>query len=168
VLAILLWFTAALHLLGQEQEQKLVDRVMRPKMDLQNHAQNKAFNGAGSFEAKAALTREFYFTQRVATKAASPGTFQARTHWQGDFQFSTSQAHTKPRFLIPNVSSTVKTETHPAEAAVESTKPAPYTDTFQTKATTTRATAQGALDREYGGRKPMTIEEVRELLNKSK
>jgi hypothetical protein len=163
ILALFCLAVPSLH--GQEQEQKLIDRVLRPNMELKNNAQQKSFNGGKSFRADAARVREFYFNQRVRTKSASAGSFQAKAHWQGDFKFSTTQAHSQGRFLIPNASTRVDTATHEVEPARESEKAARVND-YPTEKFQGRGTRQRALDLENAPRDPMTIDQVRELLNK--
>ena len=53
---------------AQEQENKLVDRLLRPDMTLQNNAQKKKFVAAGAPLDRHATVREFYWQEKTNTK----------------------------------------------------------------------------------------------------
>jgi hypothetical protein len=169
------WFGFILILLcaaaeAQEQERKLIDRVLKPNMALGNAAQNKTFGGAKSFSTGTnAYVKDFYFTEKFSAKSHATSPFRdSRNFWQGDFTFATSDANTKGRFEIPNASKAVDTKTMEVKDARESSKnyaTRTYADTGDFRV---RGKAQGALDAENAAKPPMTVEQVRELLNKNK
>src|SRR5438105_3026421 len=45
---------------AQQQEDKLVDRILKPNMSLVNSAQKKKFDAAGTFVAKRAASKRYY------------------------------------------------------------------------------------------------------------
>jgi hypothetical protein len=155
---------------AQDQEQKLIDRLERPDMTLQNPAQTKSFYGGKTFNATGnPNVKTFYIKEH-----ASIPQYQTRGFWgskknsAADQKFATSAANTTGRYAIPNSDKNFATK----KAAVKDSPDAgktyatnSYSNVHETKV---RGTAQGSIDREYGGKKPMTIDEVRELLNKNK
>ena len=82
------WFlvTAALCCVhAQDQEKKLVDRLLKPDMALQNDAQNKKFTGDGSASInKRASVRAFYVHQKPSSK-----------NYSGTRDFSTTQFYSQ-------------------------------------------------------------------------
>lgn len=164
-------FTGATISLAQNQERKLIDRILKPNTALVNPAQNKKFADTRpvSFDKPASL-RSFYSPKKTAPKtfpnerALTPRQFAARHFRAGD-----SIANVSPRSQLKNTDTIIATP-----AATAGTRVAP-------ESTTSRTTPV----REYAGIRPfldqgksqkslsaqnqqLTIEQVRELLNKSK
>jgi hypothetical protein len=156
---------------SQEQEGRLVDRLLKPNTALANPAQNKKFSGerVATLD-RAARTGTFYSPQKTVARtfpeqsAFTPQQFAARHFRAGD-----SAAHLSPRAQLKNNDVVI-----PTPAANAGSRVAP-------ESTTTAASS----NREYAGSrpflgrgksqkalsaqdKPLTIEQVRELLNKSK
>ncbi|MEO5753838.1 MAG: hypothetical protein ABIR38_03945 [Chthoniobacterales bacterium] len=154
---------------AQEQENKLMNRLLRPDMSLANSAQDKKFTGTGATSVeKKFVAREFYSGHEPTTKSF-PDTrdFAARNFKAKKYTRAEKAANTK-------------TNTEPAYAKTE----------FRTQESsllrTSSAEGKVAKTREYaessrpflgqGTRQkilsqqdqPLTIEEVRELLNKGK
>ena len=151
---------------AQDQESKLVERLLRPDMTLQNATQNKNFTADGASINKKATVGTFYFQQKSNsrsfsnTREFSAGQFNSRS-FPGTRATSTVSSH-QP---IGNSQPTYSTETARVHGAHDADK-----------ATTGRAFAgnrpfldegksQKALNRKNA---PLTIEQVRELLNKNK
>src|SRR5438105_10192330 len=59
------------YALGQDQERKLVDRIMEPNMSLQNDAQNKKFTADKTSVHKRAKVQTFYLQQKSPGKRFS-------------------------------------------------------------------------------------------------
>lgn len=163
-LAFLFFATSAL---AQQQEQKLVDRLLRPDMSLENSAQKKQFVADRARIDKQVSVNSFQFEQKTRTKSF-PATreyatndFSARAFYPGRgrsiFRVRSTSA---PREIATSTSSlsgkTIKSE-----------------KTFSTR---TYADQRPFLDRGKSENskefqrynKPMTIDDVRELLNKNK
>ena len=156
-------FTAA----GQDQERKLFDRLLRPDMSLQNNAQNKQFTAVGSTTTKQARTKSFYVTERQPEKAFT----EPRKYHTPTFDLR------KPRYVAPEAKLTTRTtiakanvpystpsyrgvKSAPAADKITETSSFPETRPFLVKGKSQKALS--AQDR------PLTIEQVRELLNKNK
>src|SRR5580698_3912502 len=93
---IILTSCAALH--AQDQERKMLDRILRPDMTLANPMQAKAYyggSGAGVDTSKEAAVKDFYFIQKFSAKDFDTKQYEAKNFWQGDFQFTTKAAYVK-------------------------------------------------------------------------
>src|SRR5947208_7475549 len=83
VLAFLALATASY---AQEQERKLVDRLLSPNTKLANHDQNKKFTGGLEAPARSAATKSFYISEKklskifVADRTASTTSFRTRDY----------------------------------------------------------------------------------------
>jgi hypothetical protein len=164
----LLLTTALCCVRAQDQEKKLLDRLLKPDMALQNDAQNKKFSGDGSASInKHANVGTFYVHQKPNSK-----------HYSGTRDFSTAQFY----------SQTYRARRTAYEVSSQQTL-------ANSKATYGSQTARGVRDAPQSGKKvasrayagnrpflnegtnqkslnrqtePLTIEQVRELLNKNK
>jgi hypothetical protein len=154
---------------AQEQERKLVDRLLKPNTALTNPAQNKKFSG----ERVAALdrparTRTFYSPEKTvartfpAQSAFTPQQFAARHFRAGD-----SAAYISPRAQLKNNDVVIPTPAASAGSRVapESSATVPAPEYAGSRPFLGRGKSQKALSAQD---KPLTIEQVRELLNKSK
>jgi hypothetical protein len=153
---------------GQDQERKLVDRLLRPNMELQNDAQNKKFIGdrtssmtkradVGTFSVqKKSNSKSFlgignFFTRR----------FNSRHFHSGRSEFATSsqQAIGNSQFANTNQSPRGVRDAPQSGKKVSSRAYAdnrPFLD---------QGKSQKSLNQQNA---PLTIEQVRELLNKNK
>lgn len=151
---------------AQEQERKLVDRLLKPDTTLANSAQNKQFNGTGAtavdkkFEAKS-----FYSGGERTTKSFS-----------GDKDFAARSFATG---RIPRSEKAANADGAPSYARLKfatGASPLVHSAADQSKAASTREYAGSRPFLGEGTRqkilsqqdKPLTIDEIRELLNKSK
>jgi hypothetical protein len=160
---------AASAAFAQQQEGKLVDRLLRPNLALTNPAQDKKFNGAQTTQFnKPVPTQDFNQVRTTQAKAwagervLTPQQFAARHFRAGD-----SVANISSRSQLTRSDTVIATP-----AAQAATRVAP-------ESTETNATREYADTRPFLGKgkgqnalhsqdKPLTIEQVRELLNKSK
>lgn len=152
---------------AQEQEGKLVDRILKPNMSLVNSAQNKQFEATGTSVAKSASSKSFYTPKKSLAKsfpdgrALSPRQFATR-----HFRAEVSTANIAPRSRL------TKTDTVYVASRTCATRVAPENGSSV-------AVASFAGNRPFLGRgkgqkalsardTPLTVEQVRELLNKNK
>ncbi len=152
---------------AQEQEGKLVDCILRPNLSLVNSAQNKQFVATGTSVTKRAPSKSFYTPDKsfaksfAAERAFSPKQFAARHFRAGD---ATANISARPQLT--------KTDTVYVASAAYGTRVAPEDGS-------SLAVAPFAGGRPFLGRgksqkalsardTPLTIEQVRELLNKNK
>lgn len=163
IVAILLLGSVAVAS-AQEQERKLLDRLLKPDETLQNRSFErsfyfgKKFNGSGT-----ARVSQFQFEDKVSTKSYSTKGFALKPYWSGDFKFETKKARTEDPFHIPDYSETKKVE---SEVAREDGKTYGSRDYPFVRDAPLLGKSQKVLDKESKS-KPMTIDEVRELLNKN-
>jgi hypothetical protein len=152
---------------AQQQEDKLVDRILKPNMSLVNSAQKKKFDAAGTFVAKRAPSKSFYTQDKSLAKSFPFGhpfssrQFAARLFRSGDLTA-----------IVPSKSQLMKADPiHPISASY-GTRVAP--ENGRDLRTTSFAGNRPFLDLGKSRKglsaqdRPLTIEQVRELLNKNK
>jgi hypothetical protein len=170
IVAIGTFFIGASAALAQEQERKLIDRVLKPNTSLANPAQNKKFAGErlASFD-KQARTSNFYFVPKRVTKTFpetertyTPRQFGARHFRAGDSSayIASRSQWTKHDTVVATTAATAGTQVAP-----ESNVTAPTREYAGNRPFLDKGKSQKALNAQD---KPLTIEQVRELLNKSK
>ena len=151
---------------AQEQENKLIDRLLRPDMSLSNSAQNKKFNAVdGTPVDKKFVAKSFYSGDPATAKSFTGGKrfsskkFRAQKLSWGDtaayFSGPTVNPKLRKQFATKG-SSTIRT----ASESIKAVRVRDYPDNRPFLAKGTRQKALSQQD------KPLTIEEVRELLNK--
>ncbi|MEO8440013.1 MAG: hypothetical protein ABI540_07295 [Spartobacteria bacterium] len=153
---------------AQDQENKLVDRLLRPDTTLANSAQNKTFTGTGTTAVdKKFVAKSFYAGDEQTAKSFSGGKdFSAKKFEAQKFNRAERAADTKPSFRVAQSGAEFPTQqsalirTASDEGKVSQTKDYPDNRPFLGQ-----GTRQKILSQEN---KPLTIDEVRELLNKSK
>jgi hypothetical protein len=156
--------------LGQKQEGRLMDRLLKPDASLANPAQNKKFSGdhATSFD-KTARTHNFYSSRKSRAKtfaetdrSFTPQQFAARHFRAGDsaaYIASRSQP-VKDDKLIATPAAAAGTRVAPESNEVAPTREYASNRPFLDKGKSAKSL--------QAQNKPLTIEQVRELLNKSK
>ena len=153
---------------GQEQERKLVDRLLKPDMALQNDAQNKKFTGDGSASiSKRASVGSFYIHQQARSK-----------NFSGTRDFATSQFYSqsyhggRTAYEVSSRQSMANSQFAHANQTASGVRNAPQSD----KKVASRAYAgnrpfldEGKSQKSLNQKNvPLTIDQVRELLNKNK
>jgi hypothetical protein len=153
---------------AEEQERTLVDRLLKPNTSLANSAQDKKFSGAhtASFD-KCIHSRSFYSPDKTVTKsfpdehALTSRQFAARHFRAGD-----SVANVSSRSQLTRSDTMIAT---PAASGIriapESAQSTPTREFAGSRPFLDRGKSQKALQAQN---KPLTIEQVRELLNKSR
>jgi hypothetical protein len=151
---------------AQDQERALVDRLLRPDTTLHNHAQNKKFLADGAAVDKRATVSAFYIQQKpkpasfAGMRELSTGRFNSRSSYDGNRTNVAAQKQAKNSPDTYSTSSVTKLHNAPdGQKAKDSRTFAnqrPFLD---------RGKSQKSLDRQNP---PLTIEQVRELLNKNK
>jgi hypothetical protein len=153
---------------GQDQERKLMDRLLKPDMTLQNEAQNKKFIGDGSASInKRATVGSFYVHQKPRAKSFS-GTrdfatnqFYSQTYHGGRSAYEVSSHQT-----IANSRSAYANQTaRGVRDAPQSGKKVASRAYAGTRPFLDVGKSQKSLNQQNA---PLTIDQVRELLNKNK
>jgi len=152
---------------AQEQESKLVDRLLKPNTTLANSAQDKKFVAPGLSIDKHAPARSFYSPDNSVAKpfagerAFSPKQFAARHFRAGD-----TAANLSSRSQVIHSDTVILPPTPlPPRAAPESGTTVAVAPFSRTRPFLDRGKSQKSLS---AANPPLTIEQVRELLNKSK
>jgi hypothetical protein len=154
---------------AQKQEPRLIDRLLKPDMELANPAQNKKFSdqGSASFD-KPVRTATFCTTQKPVTKtfgderSFTPRQFPARHFRAGD---SAAYISSRSRPVKSDTIVATPSATGGTRVAVESERWAPVREYADNRPFLGKGKSQKSL---HAQDKPLTIEQVRELLNKSK
>jgi hypothetical protein len=153
---------------AQDQERKLVDRLLRPDTALQNDAQNKKFMAAGASIDKRATVEPFYAPQRSKpktfsqTRQFSAWQFNSRSFHQSDegrVKFLTQQSlrNSGRTYAVPSANN--------LHAAHDANKITSSRDYVGNRPFLGQGKSQKSLSRKNP---PLTIEQVREILNKNK
>jgi hypothetical protein len=162
-----LLLTALSCLRAQDQERKLIDRLLRPDMTLQNSEQNRKFIADGtSINKKASVgtvyvekkshSRNFSGTRDFSTQKFNSGVFHGS---RNAFENSSQRAVGFSRFGYP-------TQTAPdARNAPQSDQKVVSREYQGSRPFLDQGKSQKSLNRQNA---PLTIEQVRELLNKNK
>jgi hypothetical protein len=153
---------------AQDQEKKLVDRLLKPDMTLQNDAQNKKFIGDGSASIKKrANVGTFYIHQKPGsknfggTRDFSTTQFYSQTYRGGRTAHEVSSQQT-----LTNSKSTYASQTaRGVRDAPQSGKKVASRAYAGNRPFLNQGTNQKSLNRQN---EALTIEQVRELLNKNK
>ena len=170
IVAIGILFVGVTTVPAQEQERKLIDRILKPNTSMANAAQNKKFTDARvAVIDKPISLRSFYSSKKTEPKTFpdervfTPRQFAARHFRAGD-----STANILPRFQLKNADTMIATPAATAgtRVALETTAATPSVREFAgTRPFLDKGKSQKSLQAQN---KPLTIEQVRELLNKSK
>ena len=167
VTASLLLLAAFSFAHAQDQESKLVERLLRPDMTLQSTAQTKKFIAEGASINKRATVGAFYIQRKSSSKSfADTHDFSTRQANSQSFHGTHTAFDTSSRQPIGHSQPAYSTQ------VPRGVRDAPQAD----QAAGSRAFAgnrpfldqgksQKALNRKNA---PLTIEQVRELLNKNK
>ena len=147
---------------AQEQERKLVDRLLKPDTTLKNPQQTKSFSFSQRQTASthSSATRSFYIAEKNLSR-----------NFVADRQFATtsySSRNFEAKAVTPTKareSSTFSTRAARISAASNPSKNLSTRDFAGSHAFMARGKSQKSLDAQHH---PLTIEEVRELLNKNK
>ena len=152
---------------AQEQERKLVDRIMKPDMTLENDAQKKKFTADRTSVKKQAPVSTFYMEKKSPAK-----TYSGTRDFSAD-QYNAKQFdQTKEGATDHLAGKTASTNDYSDGSKTSATHPAH--DQNNSQPTRNYAGNRPYLEKGKSQKflkqknKPMTIEQVRELLNKNK
>jgi hypothetical protein len=152
---------------GQDQESKLVDRLLKPNTSLQSTEQNKKFKFAKAVASKPANVGTFYVNQKPsvktfsATRDFSSSKFSSRSFNNGLDKDPLSAGRTDSKSQRTYVTWRASAAGVPHDAD--------KTDQARGFAGTSPFLEKGKSQKSFDHKNPpMTIEQVRELLNKNK
>ena len=152
---------------AQEQEHRLVDRLLRPDMTLQNSAQNKKFSARIQAFDKQAEVRPFYVAKVPRTKEyVDQREFSAKEfaahHFRDGEMTSTMQTRAQrvKAFAVDEGTGALAVRDMPGGSKKVASSEFTGSRQFLDKGKSQKALSQHDT--------PLTIEQVRELLNKNK
>jgi hypothetical protein len=156
---------------AQDQERNLIDRLLRPDMRLQNTVQNKTFIAADSKPVDKRATTGAFYVWKQSTYGRE--TFQGSTRDVSAWQFNARSFHgadkrsnVSSRRQIPNSKRSYSTRTARTPRQAQSAGGTVEASVFSgQRPFLGEGKSQKSLNRQNP---PLTIEEVRELLNKNK
>ena len=146
---------------AQEQERKLVDRLLSPDTKLSNSDQNKKFNGGTEAPTRSASTKTFYVSEKKLTKSfvadrqAPTNSFTTRSYTT---KSATVQIPPPMKGFETKKARDVSTNAYPAKKYATR-------DFAGNRPFLGQGKSQKSL---HAQDRPLTIDEVRELLNKNK
>jgi hypothetical protein len=152
---------------AQDQESKLVDRLLRPDTTLGNSAQNKKIIADGASINKKASVGTFYVQKKSNSKSFT-GTrdFSARQFNSQSFQGTRNAPGISSQQAIGNSRPAYATRTaRGSRDAPQSDKKIASRSYAENRPFLDQGKSQKSLDRQNA---PLTIEQVRELLNKNR
>jgi hypothetical protein len=162
---------AALHAQTTQKERSLYERIMKPDETKAFDPSTEANIGGRTFKSKSAGTKS-YSTGRYSTGQYGTKEFSTKGAWDGDLKFATKEANTKGRYATKDA----EVKTAPTKDARESGKTAATRPLWDGKREFLGPESK-KLDKAVDPNKPiewkgdlkeMTIEDIRELLNKNK
>jgi len=151
----------------QIQEKKLLDRLLKPDMALQNRMQGKQFVPSGKTITKQAPTKTFHVTEKKLVKAfwntreAPQREFQTSSSQDGGRQANVATRGGTARLDVPYATPAYDGVRFSSDAE----KPAPVFAFAGERTFEARGKSQRFLSAQD---RPLTIDQVRELLNKNK
>ncbi len=155
-------------------DRKLMDRIDNPDMEKVFDASTMTYGGGTAFatkefQTKSAYVKEFYFVDRVRTKefATNASQFSGQTASAEGQQFTTREVSENLRNAHSSSEQTYATSNYETREIREAAKVAP-TEAYETRDYEGRGTRQRELDAQTKAKGNLTIDEVREILNKSR
>ena len=164
--AFLAFFAGASALSAQEQEGKLMDRLLRPNLALANPAQNKKFAATDTVVNKSAPTKRFRTQEKERPKTfSSPRAFAPREFAARHFRAGHSTAEISARSQLTKSDTIYPAPAYPTPVAPGSGSTVASAEFAGNRPFLVEGKSQKAL---RAHDKPLTVEQVRELLNKNK
>jgi hypothetical protein len=167
VISCVLLLAALSCVRGQEQERKLVDRLLKPDMGLKNEAQHKKFIADGTSINKRATVGTFYDQKKSNQKSFSAiGRFLTNPFNSHSFHSKRSVFEVSSQQGMGNSRSAYATQTARGIRDVpQSDKKVALRSYAENRPFLDEGKSQKSLNQQNA---PLTIDQVRELLNKNK
>ena len=167
LLISVLYLAAPFGLCAQDQERKLIDRLLRPNMSLQNSEEKKQFTADGASVNKKASVGTFYVQKKSNSKQFSETrNFSTSQFNSKPFNGSSSASENSAHQVIANSRVAYPTQTaRVPRDAPQSDKKIRSRSYAENRPFLDQGKSQKSLNRQNA---PLTIDQVRELLNKNK
>jgi hypothetical protein len=171
-LTMFLLIAASASGFSQTQERNLMDRVMKPDMQLANQLQNRAYSGESvqGQKTSSAANTEYRGSKRAVVKdyAFTRSFLGLKNPWFGSKVFDAGNADNTAKYLIKNADREVTVKKAESVSYYDATKGAYYgSPVVPTRTFIPAPAAKGAVSQISDKiNDKMTIDEVREILNK--
>jgi len=151
---------------SQQQETSLVDRLLRPNMELQNKSYNKRFTAtSASIEHRGSVETFYLPPKRSEQSFADERAYSAKQYSSSHAFNSGSRTVSSSENRNANLSAPIGTSSaHEVRDAYDGHNAVTGRDYADQHQFTERGKSQKSLDRKQP---PLTIDQVRELLNKN-
>ena len=155
---------------AQQQEQRMMDRIMNPDRDRANPMGEKAFEAKPFEGRKFSETGEYTGVKSARTKEFTTREFLGiRNPWFGKKVYATDAARELNRYVLADRDYASRSvETSAARDEGRSAVLRDATEADNSRAFALRGKSQGSIDASYPSGGALTIEEVRELLNRNR
>ena len=153
---------------AQEQERKLADRLLRPDLTLVNAAQDKKFTGTGSTPVERKFVVKSFHTgnECVVRNFSSGKDFPAKKFAAREFTGAEQTTNSQANAVVASAHAEFGTRKSSfAQIVSDESRMAKTRDYADSRPFLAQGTRQKILSQKD---KPLTIDEVRELLNKNK
>jgi len=176
-LSLLILILASSSLMAQDQERKLIDRILKPNMEQKFNPEIHSTNGVKTFTAGAAPSKGFYSDKQVSDRGKdynSKDFAGSKGAWMGDTKFTTKAAKTDSGREIKNAVTKAPTKAAQVKDDPDRNKAAPTREVYYAKREyagpeSKKIHSTVTADKENswkGNLQPMSIDDVRDLLNK--
>ena len=177
IFTTLLLLAAAASLRAETPDPKLEDRLMKPNLTKQFNPSTHAVGSVRTYGTGGAATKDFKFDQKFKPTTYNTGEFAgAKEASAAQRSYATTAANTGGKYAIPNVQKAADTKTAPTKEAPEATKVA-----VTRELPDARRTFLGPESKNLnklvdptkgvgwkGNLEPLSIDDIRTLLNKNK
>lgn len=171
-LSILLLIITAKMACGQvsrdESESEGMKRILNPTLNPAGDLQDKSFYGDADkgFSTKSGNVKTFQWTDlfRLKTYTGSKK-FGAKDYWTGDFEAGGKLARTQGNYSIPNAATKAEVKTNPVKADRDADKTQQTKDYDKNRPYLLEGKSQKILDSQQAAQKPLSVDDVRKLLN---
>ena len=149
---------------AQETEAR-INHILNPDKNASSNFQDKSFNGGGSFrQTGAANSKSYYVAEHYSPKDYSTKSFAGSTPYSTG-KFAAHDANTKGKYEVPNANKKADAKTAATKDSSDSGK-SYSSGAYNTREYRGQGKSQKVLDQKQKDQKPMTVDQVRELLNK--
>jgi hypothetical protein len=152
---------------GQQQNRKLIDRLLEPDLSLMNPAQDKEFSGTRPALAEKQFAPKTFNTgeQKSAKTFVAKKHFPAKSVATKEFPVTEASANLRANVELVDASRYQLKQSNLVRLSSEAEKSVRLREYPDTRPFLAKGTRQEILSQQD---RPLTIDEVRELLNKNK
>ncbi len=151
-----------------ESESEGMKRILHPTLNSAGDLQGKTFYGGGDkgFSTKSGNVKTFQWTDFLRLKTfGGSKKYGAKDYWTGDYEAGGKKARTQGNYTIPNSETNVEVKTNPVKEDRDAGKTQETKDYDKNRPYLIPGKAQKALDSQQEAQKPLSVDDVRKLLN---